>query len=114
MIAVRVDLFFSDPDPQPDMPAADYRLMAVVGAYIETQPAAGFGESVAGFVQSVAGGSAYPDGNFPTVRHGRLLYRFGDSLAFRCKAHFEAVSFERSSVLLDHQDPISRYCQRTP
>src|SRR5215471_17589916 len=69
MIAVRVDFFFGDPHPQPDVAAPDDRLIAIVGVYVEPQAATRLRESIASLVQPVTGSSAYTDSNFPTVRH---------------------------------------------
>ena len=64
VVSVRVDLLLTHPYPQPDVAPADNGLVTVVGIQIQPQAGGGLGKGVAGLVQSVAGGSSYPQGHF--------------------------------------------------
>src|SRR5262249_51886081 len=54
VVTVRVDLVFADPHAQPDVTAADDRLVAVVRAHVQADARGTLGQGIAGLVQSVA------------------------------------------------------------
>src|SRR5262249_8474806 len=100
MIAVRVDFFFGDADPQPDVAAPDDRLIAIVGVYVEPQPAASLRKSIASLVQPVTGSSAYTDSNFPTVRHRDSFTDLEIASPSLAKRIYHAVSNSKSADYL--------------
>src|SRR5947207_11714281 len=64
MIAVGMDLFLGDSYSQPDVPAPDDGLIAVIGRHVEAASGHSLGQRVARFVQPVAGGATDSDGEF--------------------------------------------------
>src|SRR5438094_4481125 len=56
---MRIDFLFGDADSQPDVPAADDRLVAVVGIHVEAHAGYTLGQRVARLVESVARRASY-------------------------------------------------------
>src|SRR6266852_3050467 len=67
MVSMGSDFLLAQPHPQPDMPAADHRLIAVVRIDVKSQAGCSLGQGVPGLVQPVAGSA--PDSN-RNVIHG--------------------------------------------
>src|SRR5262245_32867330 len=82
VIAVRVDLLFTGAHAQPDVAAANHRLIAVVSAQVKPKTAAGFGDGVARLVQSVSGGAGDADSDLFTLVHRWLLRKHPSSDEF--------------------------------
>src|SRR6185503_6558520 len=68
-VAVRIHFLFADSHAQPDMAAANHRLITVVRVHVEPKPRHGLCERVSGFVQPVARGASDSDSDFT---HGKI------------------------------------------
>ena len=62
-VPVGAELLLSDADAEPDMPAADDGLIAVISKKMQAKTGAGFREGIAGLIHSVTGGPSNPNGN---------------------------------------------------
>jgi len=70
MVAVRIDFFLPQSHAQPNVSAANHRLIAVVSADVQAQARCGFRECVARFVQTVSRRTADAD---LQIAHGQIL-----------------------------------------
>ena len=57
-VPMRIDLVGSNAEPQPDVPAANQRLVTVVSIDVETSAGGRPGQRISGLIQSVAGGAS--------------------------------------------------------
>src|SRR5262245_47148275 len=78
---MRVDLLFTCAHAQPDVAAANHRLVAVVSAQVKPKAAAGFGDGVAGLVQPVSGGPGDADRDLFTLIHLMAPRKTWDKMA---------------------------------
>src|SRR5665213_2431071 len=67
MIALRVTFFLAQAQLQPDVAAANHRLVAVESVGVKPGTRAGFCQRVGGFVDSISGGAANSYCNFVHV-----------------------------------------------